>query len=387
MLIRAGLAADFPFASQLLTTGVVRRSGSLQRAIAISMQRMWRPTGDSGNAAGTGGAETTMMTRQSATESNLRHAPVMLDEAMLGLAVRPGGSYIDATFGGGGHSRAILEHGGRVMAIDADPAAAIRAASLRQTLDQPDRFTFTSGNFGDLGQLAAASGFEKVDGVLFDFGLSSFQLDDPERGFAFRFEGPLDMRMNPQIGAPASSLIATMSEDELARMFRDYGEEPRARQIARAIVAQRERQTIDSTAQLAAIIERSVGGRRGARIHPATKAFQALRIVVNDEISVIERGVRAAIDLLAPGGRLVTIAFHSLEDRPVKAIIAAESAACFCPPEQPVCTCGAEPRLKRIGGSKRSTDNEQRRNPRARSAVMRVAERLPDGKQVDREVR
>jgi 16S rRNA (cytosine1402-N4)-methyltransferase len=332
----------------------------------------------------TGGAETAMMTLQPAPQSSFSHAPVMLAEALAGLAVRPGGRYIDATFGGGGHTAAILDAGGQVLAIDADPAAVERAARLRSGLIDPERLIFAAGNFGSLASIAQQHGFDQIDGVLFDFGLSSFQLDDPERGFAFRFDGPLDMRMNPQIGMPASELIARLSETELARLIREFGEEPRARQIARGIVAEREKAPIDTTTRLAAVIEQSVGGRRGARIHPATKAFQAIRIAVNDEIGAIDRGVQAAIDLLAPGGRLVTIAFHSLEDRPVKAIIAAESATCICPPEQPICTCGAEPRLKRVGGSKRSSDQEIAHNPRARSAVMRVAERLPGGKRADR---
>lgn len=328
-----------------------------------------------------------MMTLQPTSERALSHAPVMLTEALAGLAVRSGGRYVDATFGGGGHTRVILERGGVVLAIDADPAAAIRANALRESLDEPDRFTFAAGNFGEIGAIARRSGFDQVDGVLFDFGLSSFQLDDPERGFAFRFDGPLDMRMNPAVGESAADLIARISEAELARLIREFGEESRARQIARGIVAARTREPIIGTARLAAVIEAAVGGRRGAKIHPATKTFQAIRIAVNDEIGAIERGVRDAIELLAPGGRLVTIAFHSLEDRPVKAIIAAESATCVCPPEQPVCTCGAEPRLKRVGGSKRSSELEIAHNPRARSAVMRVAERLPGGKRTDREDR
>jgi 16S rRNA (cytosine1402-N4)-methyltransferase len=311
----------------------------------------------------------------------------MLEEAIASLAVQPGGRYIDATFGGGGHSAAILAAGGQVLALDADPAAAGRAAALRAHLAEPERFTFAAGNFGELAVIGSSVGFDRVDGVLFDFGLSSFQLDDPERGFAFRFDGPLDMRMNPNTGRPAADLVARLSEAELAKLIREFGEEPQARRIARAIVAERQKAPIETTSRLAAVVEQAVGGRRGARIHPATRTFQGIRIAVNDEIGAIERGVRAAIDLLAPGGRLVTIAFHSLEDRPVKAIIAAESATCICPPEQPVCTCGVQPRLKRIGGSKRSSGTEIAHNPRARSAVMRVAERLPDGKRADREDR
>jgi 16S rRNA (cytosine1402-N4)-methyltransferase len=330
------------------------------------------------------GAGSAMMTFQPTNQRMLSHAPVMLDEAIAALQVRPGGRYIDATFGGGGHTAAILEAGGEVLALDADPAAAVRADQLRNSLQEPARLHFARGNFADLADLAGEAGFTAVDGVLFDFGLSSFQLDDPERGFAFRLDGPLDMRMNPERGESAAEMLASIPEADLARLLRDFGEEPRARQIARGIVAARSKQPITSTAHLASVIEAAVGGRRGARTHPATRSFQAIRIAVNDEIGSIERGVRAAIDMLAPGGRLVTIAFHSLEDRPVKTIIAEESRTCVCPPELPVCQCGTDPRLKRVGSSKRSSEEEIAHNPRARSAVMRVAERLPGGKRPDR---
>ena len=345
------------------------------------------PARFSGGAHDQNGAGTDSMALPLTSKSKFSHAPVMYEEALSALRVRAGGRYIDATFGGGGHTSAILERGGHVLAIDADPAASVRADQLRAQLSEPGRFTFAAGNFGQIVGVAARHGFSEVDGVLFDFGLSSFQLDDPDRGFAFRFDGPLDMRMNPAAGESAAELIARISEDDLARLIRTYGEEPQARRIAKAIVAGREQSQIATTTALAQVIETAVGGRRGARIHPATRTFQAIRIEVNDEIGSIEQGVRGAIELLAPGGRLVTIAFHSLEDRPVKAIIAAESATCICPPEQPVCTCGVMPRLKRIGGSRRSSNEEIAHNPRARSAVMRVAERLPDGKRSDREDR
>jgi 16S rRNA (cytosine1402-N4)-methyltransferase len=318
------------------------------------------------------------------------HAPVMLAEALVGLAIRPGGRYIDATFGGGGHTSAILAQSapdGRVLALDTDPEATARAERLAASLNVPDRLTFVQTNFAGIDDAARSAGFPAVDGVLFDFGLSSFQLDDPGRGFAFRFEGPLDMRMNPDAGESVSDLLATIGEPELTAILRRYGEEPRARQIARAIVAERDREPIETTGQLASLVERAVGGRRGAKIHPATKTFQALRIAVNDELGAIERGMVDAIGLLAPGGRLVTIAFHSLEDRLAKSIIAAESATCVCPPELPVCRCGAEPRVRRVGGSRKPAGEEIAHNPRARSAIMRVAERLPGGKRADREVR
>jgi 16S rRNA (cytosine1402-N4)-methyltransferase len=305
----------------------------------------------------------------------------MLHEAVEALAPRSGGSYIDATFGGGGHTTELLrrsEPDGRVLAFDADPAARLRADALASTLNNPNRLLFTQANFADLAEQATTNGFSSVNGVLFDFGLSSFQLDEPERGFAFRADGPLDMRMNSAAGVTAAELIASIPEADLVKLLFQYGEEPRARQIARAIVRRRDEQPIETTTQLAELIEQAVGGRRGAKIHPATKSFQAIRIAVNDELESIRLGLAGAVARLAPGGRLVTIAFHSLEDRIAKSFIAAESAECVCPPELPVCVCGAKPRLRRLGGSRKPSAEEIAHNPRARSAVMRVAERRPD---------
>lgn len=309
------------------------------------------------------------------------HLPVMLREAVDALVPRPGGRYIDATFGGGGHSAEILRRiapGGRLLAFDADEAARARVRLLAMTLDDPSRLSFAHSNFGDLSSVALEHGFERVDGVLFDFGLSSFQLDEPERGFAFRADGPLDMRMNATAGQTAADLLAAIDEADLVRILFEYGEEPRARRIARAIIRQRAIAPIETTSQLADLVERAVGGRRGAKIHPATKTFQAIRIAVNDELESIRQGLAGAVERLAPGGRLVTIAFHSLEDRIAKTFIATESAVCTCPPEIPVCICGAKPRLRRVGGSRKPSAEEIAHNPRARSAVMRVAERLPD---------
>ena len=308
------------------------------------------------------------------------HAPVMLREALAGLAIRSDGAYLDATFGGGGHTQAILAASapdGRVLAVDADPAAFDRAERLRALPGVGERLTFVRANFSEVGQLAPAAGFPRLDGALFDLGVSSFQLDDGERGFAFRFDGPLDMRMDPTRGAPAATMVATLDEAELISIFRSYGEEPQARRIARALVAARERAGITRTTQLAEIVSDAVGGRKGARTHPATRVFQALRIAVNDELGAIERGLSGAIELLSPGGRLVVIAFHSLEDRLVNRIIAEEATTCRCPEGSPICTCGAQPRLRRVGGSRLPAADEIAHNPRARSAVLRVAERLP----------
>jgi 16S rRNA (cytosine1402-N4)-methyltransferase len=305
----------------------------------------------------------------------------MRDEVVAALRPDAGARFIDATFGGGGHSAVLLELSapdGHLLAIDADPEAQARAKVIRATLDDPSRLVLVQANFAEIASVAEQHRFTDVDGILFDLGLSSFQLDDPDRGFAFRTDGPLDMRMNPDSHPSAAELIATVDELSLMQLLREYGEEPRARQIARAIVQEREKQPIVSTAQFAALVENAVGGRRGAKTHPATRTFQAVRIAVNQELESIERGVRGAIDLLAPGGRLVTIAFHSLEDRLVKRIIQEESATCVCPPEIPVCVCEATPRLRRVGGSRKPTSAEIAHNPRARSAIMRIAERLPD---------
>lgn len=321
---------------------------------------------------------------------NPGHLPVMRDEAVAALQPRAGARFIDATFGGGGHTARLLELSapdGRVLAIDADPAAQKRAETILSRLDDPARLQLVQANFAEIDAVARSHGFSKVDGILFDLGLSSFQLDDPERGFAFRADGPLDMRMDPTSHPSAAELIATIDEDALIRLLRAYGEEPRARQIARAIVREREQAPIVSTAQFATLIERSVGGRRGAKTHPATQTFQAVRIAVNRELESIEQGVRDAIGLLKPGGRLVTIAFHSLEDRLVKRIIQDESATCICPPDTPICVCGATPRLRRIGGSRKPTNDEIAHNPRARSAIMRIAERLPDASSPPGEVK
>ena len=222
-----------------------------------------------------------------------------------------------------------------MVAIDADPEAQSRAEVIRASLDDPNRLVLVQANFSDISSVAAQHRFTDVDGILFDLGLSSFQLDDPERGFAFRTDGPLDMRMNPDTHPSAAELIATIDELSLMRLLREYGEEPRSRQIARAIVHEREKQAIVSTAQFAALVENAVGGRRGAKTHPATRTFQAVRIAVNQELDSIERGVRSAIDVLAPGGKLVTIAFHSLEDRLVKRIIQARKRDLRLPARNP----------------------------------------------------
>lgn len=307
------------------------------------------------------------------------HEPVMLAEVIAALQPRPGGRYLDGTFGGGGHTAATLAASapdGVVLAIDADPAAIARAQELAARPDVGTRLIAVHGNFVDLARIAADRGIDAVDGVLLDLGLSSFQLDDPSRGFAFRFDGPLDMRFDPTTGTPASELVNALPADELASLIWRFGDEQKSRRISAAIERERSREPIETTGRLAAIVERAVGGRRGSDTHPATRTFQALRIAVNDELGILDRALADAVGLLRPGGRLAVIAFHSLEDRIVKQFMKLESSSCICPPEQPVCTCAHQPRLRMLGKAMRAGPEEVRRNPRARSAVLRVVERL-----------
>ncbi|HEV2065904.1 MAG TPA: 16S rRNA (cytosine(1402)-N(4))-methyltransferase RsmH [Thermomicrobiales bacterium] len=309
------------------------------------------------------------------------HTPVLLAEALEALQLRRDGVYIDGTFGGGGHSRRMLDDPagiGCLIAIDADANAHRRAEALQAQPGISDRLRFVHANFRDLKRIARDHHLDCVDGILLDLGLSSFQLDEGERGFSFRHDAALDMRFDQTSGIPASDLLNSASQEELAHLIWRYGEDPQSRRIAAALVREREKTPLMTTGQVAEIVEASVGGRRGRGIHPATRTFQALRIAVNDELRALGEALPAAIGLLAPGGRLVVIAFHSLEDRIVKRAIEAESAVCICPPEQPVCTCDHVPRVRRVGKPVRPADDEIDANPRSRSAIMRVAERLDE---------
>ncbi|HEY8167405.1 MAG TPA: 16S rRNA (cytosine(1402)-N(4))-methyltransferase RsmH [Candidatus Limnocylindrales bacterium] len=307
------------------------------------------------------------------------HRPVMVEEVMMALSPLPGQLHVDATLGGGGHAVRILEAttpDGRLLGLDADQAAIARCAIRLAPFGE--RVVLRQANFEQLAEVAADLGHDAVDGILFDLGLSSFQLADDERGFSFRSSGPLDLRFDARHGRPASDLLATSDERELTRILRDYGEEPHARRIAKAIVDERQRSPIDTAAQLAALVERVVPAPRGRRrTHPATRTFQALRIAVNRELEVLPRALAAALELLRPGGRLVVLAYHSLEDRIVKRFVAAERRGCICPPAVPVCVCGRAPRLRPIGPTPGfPADSEITANPRARSARLRAAERL-----------
>jgi 16S rRNA (cytosine1402-N4)-methyltransferase len=304
------------------------------------------------------------------------HTPVLVEEVLAALALRPAGLYVDATFGRGGHSVRILEAlaaQGRLVAIDRDPAA-IAAGRLR--FAQEPRLRLVHGEFAELAALVRAQGIgEQCDGIVFDFGVSSPQLDDATRGFSFGQDGPLDMRMDPTRGQPVSAWLARASGDEMRHVIATLGEERFAGGIAREIVRTREAQPLTRTSALAALVARVVRTREPGK-HPATRTFQALRIWVNDELGQIERGLAQALELLAPGGRLVAVSFHSGEDRLVKEFIRRHSEPDPIFAGLPQLPMQAQPKLRRVGRKQRASLDEIRANPRARSALLRVAEKL-----------
>ncbi|NVK44231.1 MAG: 16S rRNA (cytosine(1402)-N(4))-methyltransferase RsmH [Oceanospirillaceae bacterium] len=305
------------------------------------------------------------------------HTTVLLHEAVDALVQDPGAFYIDGTFGRGGHSALILEQlsaGGHLMGIDKDPEAIAYAG---ERFAGESRFSIERGSFADMAEFVRSRGLEgKVGGILLDLGVSSPQLDDPARGFSFLNEGPLDMRMNPDVGQSAAQWIATADEKEIADVIFTYGEERFARRMARAIVAARQEVAITTTAQLAKIIaEANPAWEKGK--HPATRAFQAIRIHINRELEDLERCLDQALDLLAIGGRLVVISFHSLEDRIVKRFIRKHVKGDeHLPPGIPVTQDMLRQRLKSVGKAVKAGAAEVKQNPRARSAVMRAAERI-----------
>jgi 16S rRNA (cytosine1402-N4)-methyltransferase len=302
------------------------------------------------------------------------HQPVLLSEVLEFLAPAPGGRYLDATFGGGGHTRAILEAAAetRVIAFDRDPAAAGRAEAL--TREFGSRFTLVNSDFGRLGEIAEAD----LDGILFDLGLSSFQLDAPERGFSFRLDAPADMRMDPRVGVPASRWLETATEDMLVRAIRDYGEEHNWRRVTRAVMLARGTGALGRTASLATLISEAIPPRErhAMKIHPATRAFQGVRIAVNDELGAIERALPAAFAKLRSGGVLCAISFHSLEDRIVKQFFRRQCG-------QPESADDATPQQFREKHAEPLTrrpvtpgDSELAANPRSRSAKLRALRKL-----------
>jgi 16S rRNA (cytosine1402-N4)-methyltransferase len=303
------------------------------------------------------------------------HVPVLLDETLQALNLRPHGVYVDTTYGRGGHARAILERlgpHGRLIGMDRDPAAVAHAQNLSRS-DQRARVHHAS--FALLSQVLEAERVSgQVDGVLFDLGVSSPQLDDAARGFSFRAAGPLDMRMDPTRGTSAAQWLAHATVEDVARVLRDFGEERFARRVAQAIVRARAEQPITTTVQLAELVAAAVPTREPGQ-HPATRTFQAIRIHVNRELDELASALPQAVAALASGGRLVVISFHSLEDRIVKRFFAREVRGGDLPPELPLRAAELQPRLRLVGKAVRAGEAERRRNPRARSAVLRVAER------------
>ncbi|MEK7280915.1 MAG: 16S rRNA (cytosine(1402)-N(4))-methyltransferase RsmH [Chloroflexota bacterium] len=305
--------------------------------------------------------------------ARVTHIPVMVAETVAALQVSAGKTYIDCTLGSGGHAAAILTRsvpGGRLLGLDSD-AQAVEAARERLSPFGGAALAVRM-NFSQLLIAASLHGFLRVDGILFDLGLASPQLDSSGRGFSFQRDEPLDMRFDDSQELTADYIVNSYSEAELAQLLKKYGEERQSRFIARHIVNSR---PIHSSRELALVIERAVGTRE--RIHPATRSFQALRITVNDELENLSRALPQTLDLLAPGGRLAVISYHSLEDRLVKQFIRRESRDCLCPPEIPVCVCGHIARLRLITPKPLvPTTDEVKDNPRSRSAKLRVAERL-----------
>lgn len=307
------------------------------------------------------------------------HKPVMAAEVLKALNPRSGALYIDATFGGGGYARAILDAADcKVCGIDRDPAAAERAEALSR--QYPGRLQFVVGRFGDMLKLLEARGITRADGVTFDLGVSSMQIDDPTRGFSFRTDGPLDMRMGAD-GPSAADIVNTLPEKTLADILFQLGDERRARQVARAIVAARAQKKFARTLELAAVVRRAVSGPKGGRpgpIDPATRSFQAIRIYTNDELGELDRGLSAAEVLLNPGGRLAVVSFHSLEDKRVKSFLRSRSGADpRASRHMPIAVRNTpQPSFRRLfHGVLTPSAEEVRTNPRARSARLRAAER------------
>jgi 16S rRNA (cytosine1402-N4)-methyltransferase len=311
---------------------------------------------------------------ESGEGSDSPHQPVLYQPTLDALQPHDGGRYVDATVGAGGHARGILvlsSPAGLLLGLDRDRNA---LAIARDRLSEfQNRVFLNHSSYVQIKTQAELLGWSFVDGILMDLGLSSMQLDTPERGFSFRTDNFLDMRFDPTSGISAADLINTYREDDIARILWEYGEEPKSRHIANAILRNR---PINTTAQLAALVARVYGSHRGEH-HPATRTFQAIRIAVNDELGGLEKTLPDAVDLLKSGGRLAIITFHSLEDRIVKHFFQRESKDCICPPDQPICTCGHHASIRLVQRKPIiPTDEEIRNNPRSRSAKLRIVEKL-----------
>ena len=306
------------------------------------------------------------------------HIPVLLDECIRYLNIKPEGVYVDGTLGMGGHSEAILRRltTGRLISIDRDELAIERASERLR--DYSDRLTIVHGNFRDLGEILEEQGVEAVDGMLFDLGVSSPQLDEGSRGFSYMLDAPLDMRMDKSDNIDAWFIVNRWPEDKIVRILRDYGEERHAARIAKAIASRREEREIETTSELVEIIKGAMpAAALREKQHPAKRSFQAIRIAVNDELGAVEALMGTAPDRLKVGGRLCVISFHSLEDRIVKNAIHSRENGCTCPREAPVCTCGFVQTLRSVTRKPITAGGEELElNPRSRSAKLRVAERV-----------
>lgn len=310
------------------------------------------------------------------TVSHFEHLPVLLDETIAALSLKNDGKYVDATFGRGGHSRAILAqlgNDGRLMGIDRDPQAIAEGRALAA---EDSRFSIYHSEFSDLGRCVQDRLWQgQVDGILMDIGVSSPQLDDADRGFSFMKDGPLDMRMNPEVGISAAEWLATAEMDEIASVIKELGEERYGKRIARAIVETRDENPITTTAQLAALVDKASPSREKHK-HPATRTFQAIRIFINNELEELTQALEQALDMLAVGGRLAVISFHSLEDRIVKRFFRDQARGDDLPSHFPVTADQLNQRVKIVGKAIKAGDAELAVNPRARSAVLRIAEKL-----------
>ena len=308
----------------------------------------------------------------------LTHRPVLLDECIRALEIKPEGLYLDGTLGRAGHSREIARRltGGRLICVDRDEAA---LAAARERLGKwMDRVELVHSNFSRIDGILDGLGLDKADGMLFDLGVSSPQLDDPARGFSYMADAPLDMRMDQRESLSAQEVVNRWSQEELRRILVRYGEERYASQIASAIVRRREDKPIRTTLELVEVIKSAMPGKAlREKQHPAKRTFQAIRIAVNDELSSVDRMIQEAVPRLKPGGRLAVITFHSLEDRIVKTGLSAFAKGCTCPPDFPVCVCGKKPEIKLLSRKPiLPGEAELAENPRARSAKLRVAEKL-----------
>jgi len=313
-----------------------------------------------------------------AVEQYPEHIPVLRDAFVDAMFSDPDGCYVDCTFGRGGHSRALLarlSNKGRLLAFDRDPEA---IAAGKRLAREDSRFSILHSDFARIEAGLESEGWQQVSGIGFDLGVSSPQVDNAARGFSFRQDGPLDMRMDPENGQPLSQMLAHVSERELVDVLRSFGDERYARRIAGAMLKALHAGELNSTADLENICFHAVPKQaRFGKTHPATRTFQALRIWVNGEMDQIDAGIRAAIEHLQPGGKLAVISFHSGEDRRIRDLIEAEVHACICPPEMPVCMCGRQPTMRWLQKKPlRANDEELMENPRSRSSLLRVAQRL-----------